>query len=251
VHGQPGLGSDWDEVATGLASSNRVLVPDRPGYGRTGGEAVGMAGNAEALVRLLDDKGVERATVVGHSFGGGVAIALAMRHGHRVDALVLVGSVGTRHSLGPYDRVLGLPLFGEGLAFAGWEASRRLLPTLRRRSGRLPPAVRSWVRALSPPALASVDARGGGGAAWRSFVIEQRALLAETPAIEAGLSSVRAPTVVVAGRRDRLVPARATAELAGAIPDAELVWVPGVGHLVPQEAPHVLVEVIRRYASGR
>jgi pimeloyl-ACP methyl ester carboxylesterase len=251
VHGQPGLGSDWDEVAAQLAESNRVLVPDRPGYGRTGGEAVGMAGNAEALVRLLDDKGVERATVVGHSFGGGVALAMAMRHGHRVGALVLVCSVGTRHSLRPYDRVLGLPLLGEGLAFAGWETSRWLLPALRRRSSRLPPNVRSWVRALSPPAVASADARGGGDAAWRSFVTEQRALLAETPALEAGLSSVRAPAVVVAGRRDRLVPAPATAELARAIPGAELVWVPGVGHLLPQEAPHVLVEVVRRYASGR
>jgi len=251
LHGQPGQGSDWDDVAAGLASSNRVLVPDRPGYGRTGGPAVGLAANADSLDCLLDDKGVGSATVVGHSFGGGVALAMALRHGHRVRALVLVDSVGTGRSIGPYDRVLGLPGLGEALTFAGWELSRRLLPALRRRSTRLPPALGAWLRAIPQTSVSPDGDRRDGGSTWRSFVTEQRALLAETPSIEAGLGSVRVPTVVVAGRRDRLVPARATAELADAIPGAELVWVPGVGHLVPQEAPGVLVEIIRRHASGR
>ena len=248
VHGQPGVRSDWGDVAAGLVSTNRVLVPDRPGYGRTGGQAMGMAGNADALAGLLDDEGVEEATVVGHSFGGGVGLAMALHHRDRVRSLVLVASVGTGHSLGPIDRLLGLPVIGDGLAFAGSEVSQRVLPTLRRRSTRLPPALGSWVRAIP---VASDDERAGGGTTWRSFVIEQRALLAETPSLEARLSSVAVPTAVVAGRRDHLVPARASAELAGAIPGAELVWVAGVGHLVPQEAPDVLVEIVRRYASGR
>jgi pimeloyl-ACP methyl ester carboxylesterase len=248
VHGQPGVRSDWSAVAAGLMSSHRVVVPDRPGYGRTGGQAMGMAGNADALAGLLDAEGVEEATVVGHSFGGGVGLAMAMRHGDRVRALILVASVGTRHSLRTYDRLLGLPVLGEGLSFAGWQVSRRVLPTLRRRSTRLPPALGSWVRAIP---VASEDEWTGDRGAWRSFVTEQRALLAETPPLEDSLSSVRVPTAVVAGRRDRLVPARASAELAQAIPGAELVWVAGVGHLVPQEAPDVVVEIVRRYASGR
>jgi pimeloyl-ACP methyl ester carboxylesterase len=251
VHGQPGQGADWADVAAGLVSSNRVLVPDRVGYGRTGGTAVGMAANADALARLLDDKSLDSATVVGHSFGGGVALSMALRHRDRVDALVLVSSVGTRRSLGPYDRILGLPVLGEGLAFGGWELSRWLLPPLRRRSAHLPPALGSRLRAIpEQPAPAEGD-RGHGAATWRSFVTEQRALLAETPSLEPRLSSVQVPTAVVAGRRDRLVPARASADLAAAIPGAELVWVAGVGHLVPQEAPDVLVEIVRRYASRR
>jgi pimeloyl-ACP methyl ester carboxylesterase len=251
VHGQPGLGSDWGDVAGGLASTNRVLVPDRPGYGRTGGPALGLAGNADSLARLLDDKSVDSATVVGHSFGGGVALSMALRHGDRVGALVLVSSVGTARSLRPYDRVLGLPVLGEGLAFAGWELSRWVLPALRQRSTQLPPAVRSRLRAIPEPPVASDGGRGHAAVTWRSFVIEQRALLAETPALEANLSSVRVPTAVVAGRRDRLVPARASADLAEAISGAELVWVAGVGHLLPQEAPGVLVGIVRRYASDR
>jgi pimeloyl-ACP methyl ester carboxylesterase len=251
VHGQPGQAADWRAVAEALESSYRVLVPDRPGYGRTGGSAVGVADNADALGRLLDDNGVESATVVGHSFGGGVALALALRRRELVGGLVLVGSVGTGSSLGPQDRVLGLPVLGESLAFAGFEASRWLLPALRRRSTRLPPALASWLRAVPEPGPAAERGRAPSATTWRSFVIEQRALLAETPSLEAGLSSVRAPTAVVAGRRDRVVPIGAAADLAEAIPGAELVLVPGAGHLVPQEAPGVLVSIVRRYASGR
>jgi pimeloyl-ACP methyl ester carboxylesterase len=251
VHGQPGQAADWRGVAEALESGHRVFVPDRPGYGRTGGSAVGVAANADAVGRLLDDNGVESATVVGHSFGGGVALALAQRRAELVGGLVLVGSVGTASSLGPQDRVLGLPVLGDGLAFAGFEASRWLLPALRRRSTRLPPALASWLRAVPEPGPAPHRGRAPSAATWRSFVTEQRALLAETPELEAGLSSVRAPTAVVAGRRDRVVPAQAAADLAEAIPGAELVWVPDAGHLVPQEAPRVLVDIVRRYASGR
>jgi pimeloyl-ACP methyl ester carboxylesterase len=250
VHGQPGQAADWRDVAGALEPSHRVLVPDRPGYGRTGGTAMGMAGNADALGRLLDDRRVESATVVGHSFGGGVALALALRRRELVGGLVLVGSVGTESSLGPQDRVLGLPVLGESLAFAGFQASRWLLPALRR-STRLPPALASWLRAVPEPGPAADAGRAPAAATWRSFVIEQRALLAETPALEAGLSSVRAPTAVVAGPRDRVVPTRAAGDLAAAIPGAELVWVPGAGHLIPQEAPGVLVDIVQRYASRR
>jgi pimeloyl-ACP methyl ester carboxylesterase len=165
---------------------------------------------------------------------------MAMRHGDRVSGLVLLGSVGTATSIGPYDRVLGLPVLGEGLAFTGWELSRRLLPVLRRRSTRLPQTLRALVRAVP---------HTRPEAAWRSFVVEQRALLAETPYLEAGLSSIRVPTAVVAGDRDRVVPARAASELAASVSGAELIWVPDAGHLLPQEQPAVLVDVIRRYSS--
>jgi pimeloyl-ACP methyl ester carboxylesterase len=86
-------------------------------------------------------------------------------------------------------------------------------------------------------------------AGWRSFVTEQRALLAETPYLEAGLPSIRVPTAVVAGERDRVVPARAASDLAATIPGAELIWIPAAGHLLPQEEPGVLVDIIRRYSS--
>ncbi|MFL5886032.1 MAG: alpha/beta fold hydrolase, partial [Thermoleophilaceae bacterium] len=80
VHGQPGTGADWAGVARALRDRFRVIVPDRPGYGSTGGRAAGIADNADALAGMLVDRGVDSAIVAGHSWGAGVAIALAERH---------------------------------------------------------------------------------------------------------------------------------------------------------------------------
>ena len=77
LHGQPGSAADWDAVVPLLAPDFTVVVPDRPGYGRTGGPARGFAGNATAVLDLLDHMGIARAIAVGHSWGGGVALAVA------------------------------------------------------------------------------------------------------------------------------------------------------------------------------
>src|ERR1700674_4915971 len=94
LHGQPGDRHDWDDVVASLNGRLRALVPDRPGYGATGGPAGGFADNAAAVLHLLDARGVASAVVVGHSWGGGVALDLAIRQPDRVGALVLVASVG-------------------------------------------------------------------------------------------------------------------------------------------------------------
>src|SRR5438309_8766575 len=103
LHGQPGSGADWARASSLLASTNTVVVPDRPGYGRTGGRALGFRANAAAVVALLDRLGLERAAMVGYSWAGGVALALAEDHADRVSGLALVASVSPGQPLGPLD----------------------------------------------------------------------------------------------------------------------------------------------------
>src|ERR1700682_5580741 len=79
VHGQPGLGSDWDPVAERLPD-HRLLIGDRPGFGRSGHETLSSEGNAEVLADIVSERVAAPVTVVGHSYGGGVAILLAARH---------------------------------------------------------------------------------------------------------------------------------------------------------------------------
>ncbi|MGH9095063.1 MAG: alpha/beta fold hydrolase, partial [Acidimicrobiales bacterium] len=93
LHGQPGRARDWHRVQARLTDSCRVLIPDRLGYGRTGGRAAGFAANADACLALLDRLGVDRAVVAGHSWAGAVALALAEHHRDRVAGLALVASV--------------------------------------------------------------------------------------------------------------------------------------------------------------
>ncbi len=251
VHGQPGAGGDWVALADMLASDHRVLAPDRPGWGSDARGAMGIAANADVLEELLEGAGATSpVTVVGHSLGGGVALELALRHPARVGALVLVGSVGVAQSLSGFDRLLAVPLVGNGLLRAGVGVLRRVLIAATHFSEHHPRArVGNIVPALpTVQAAIGTDGRPIVGRGRQSFLVEQRALLAETPELERALCRIAVPTAVVTGSSDRVVPLAAARSLATRIPGAELVVVAG-GHLLPFDEPEQLAEVVRRYAA--
>ncbi len=231
LHGQPGDRHDWDLVAGALGRDVRVLVPDRPGYGRTGGRAGGFAANSERVIELLDRHGIDRALVVGYSWGGGVALDVAQRHADRVTGVVLVSSIGGPGSVNTLDRLLAAPLVGPLMAIAGFAALRA-----------------SRIRRLLAPA---VDALPDGWlASWRSFVAEERAMLRELPRVTSQLGVTDVPVVVVFGDADRVVPPGSQEALAASLPHADVVRVPGCGHLLPREAPDALAGAISAAANS-
>lgn len=244
LHGQPGSHRDWRRVTKRLAGDHRVIAVDRPGYGAARDEPPGgFADNADDLARLLDRYGVEQATVVGHSWGGGAALSFAQRHPERVAALVLVAAAGTNDALSFGDTVLGLPVVGPLLA----------LVTLRHVAPRF---ARWWVRlsgsSLSPAhsaEMASEVRTWRRRAPWRAFLAEQRAMLRETAEVEEHLGEVHVPTTVVYGDRDRVVRASVGERLAALIPGARVRVVAGAGHLLPIERPDALAEAIRDAAG--
>lgn len=234
LHGQPGTSADWSEVVDLLAGRFRVLAPDRPGYGRTGGPAGDFDTNAAAVLSHLDRAGVARAVVVGHSWGGAVALRTARLAPERVAGLVLAASVGGDAPTG-LDRVLALRPVGGVLSVLGAAGTSRLLGSgalgRRLRQG-LPPARSRSLEALALP----VTARQ----AWRSFAAEQRAFVAGAAGILDGAAELACPVDVVVGTLDRVVGPESSRRLAGALPGARLVPVAGVGHLLPQDAPGAL-----------
>jgi pimeloyl-ACP methyl ester carboxylesterase len=212
---------------------------------------MGMAANADALEELLVGLDApSRLTVVGHSLGGGIALELALKHPERVGALVLIGSVGVAGALSGFDRLLVVPMVGSGILRAGVATIRRGLITARRYSQRHPDARVAKKVAVLPTLQAAIgsDGRPMIGRSRRSFLVEQRALLAETPELERLLGRISVPTAVVTGASDRIVPPSAARSLAGLVPDAELIVVPG-GHLIPFEQPEKLAEIVRRYSG--
>jgi pimeloyl-ACP methyl ester carboxylesterase len=84
---------------------------------------------------------------------------------------------------------------------------------------------------------------------WRSFVAEQRTLVREIGAVEVSLGSVRAPTIVISGAWDLVVPPSVSASIAAAIPGSELVSVARTGHFVPRDAPDVVATAVRTVES--
>lgn len=251
VHGQPGAASDWEELTGLLSTDHRVLAPDRPGWGADPRRAMGLAANAEALEEMLTEASAgSPVTVVGHSLGGGVALELALMHPERVGALVLIGSVGVEGALSGFDRLLAVPLIGDGIVRAGVAALRRGLIAATRYSQRHPEARVSQM----VPTLSTVQAAIGSdglpivGRSRRSFLVEQRALLAEAPGLERALCRVAVATAVVSGASDRLVPVSAARSLAVRVPGAELI-VLGGGHLLPFDEPEKIAQVVRRYSA--
>jgi pimeloyl-ACP methyl ester carboxylesterase len=248
VHGQPGLGSDWEPVAERLAD-HRLLIVDRPGFGRSGEETLSIEGNAEVLGDLVIERDAAPVTVVGHSYGGGVAILLAARRPELVSGVVLVGSVGRANSLNVLDHLLAAPVMGEFLSAAGLFTLGRVLPRLRNLASDQQLAALDWLRASLPDDRYNRASAQRGRRVWRSFVAEQRTLVREIGAVEAALGSIRAPTMVISGAWDLVVPPSVSASIAAAIPGSELVSVARTGHFIPRDAPEVVASAVRSVES--
>ena len=237
LHGQPGSAADWTQVVAALGNEAHTIAIDRPGWDGSS-RATDLPGNAEAAVEALDHQRVDRATVVGHSLGAGVAAWIAVHFPERVHALVLAAPAANMASLTHVDQFLATPPAGPLVSsgvLAGAGAALRFGPFRR-----------SLVRRLSldDRQLLSLGRQLAWPAAWRAFTIEQRALVGQLPQLDAELGRIAVPTVIVAGAHDRIVPAAAARALATQIPGAELVLLAGAGHLLPHRHGERLAAII-------
>jgi pimeloyl-ACP methyl ester carboxylesterase len=246
LHGQPGSGADWRQVAGRLPAGLRVVALDRPGYGASRQGAGGFGYNARAVIAELDARGVERAVLVGHSYGGGVAMATAQLAPERVKALVLLASVGPGCLTG-WDRLLAAPVAGEVCAVTAWS----LTPWLAR-------ARLAAIAALRRRPIAADEhvnwhiwghARRDHGPVWRSFLTEQRALVGEIGGITATLATVTQPVLLVADPHDTLIPVSTTHQLAAVLPDARVQLVDHIGHHLPRRGAAQVAAAIAEFLA--
>ena len=247
LHGQPGSPADWQQVAGRLPAQLHAVAPDRPGYGSSQLPAGGFAANARAVLDDLDARGITRAVLVGHSYGGGVALSAASLAPGRVEAVVLLASVGPACVTG-WDRLLAAPGAGQLAALVAW----RLTPWIAR--ARLAGIARRRGRQLDADEHANWQVWGHAGHGrhplWRTFLTEQRALLRELGALEHAIASVRAPVLVLADPRDTIVPYETARRLIRALPDARLQLVEGAGHHLPRRAPEAVADAIVAFLAA-
>jgi pimeloyl-ACP methyl ester carboxylesterase len=244
IHGLASLNDDWITVAAQLTMDHRVLIPDRPGYGKSGHGSLSMMENAECLAEMLRTRGSGPVIVVGHSYGGGVAVLLAARHPSLVSGLVLVATVGRPNRKYTWGRhVLAWPVIGEVASAAKLLVLQWLQPRLRQ-------LTRSatwrflWLAGARPGDRHIEEASKWRPRMWRTVAAEQRSLLREIASIETCLPLLRLPTVVVAGALDNVVPPSVAVSTAAAVAGAELVIVPNTGHALPCEAPSAVVSAV-------
>jgi pimeloyl-ACP methyl ester carboxylesterase len=233
LHGQPGAPRDWDRVIAALPGGVEPLATARPGW-NGGSPALDLRGNALAAADALDAPAI----VVGHSFGAAIAASLAVLAPELVRSLVLVSPSANSAALDGFDgvlasRVLGSVLSGFMLGTVGGALS---LPPVRRVLGTTLGLDQEFLRAGGQLLIRPRS--------WRSFEVEQRALCREVPQLEKQLGEITAPTTIVSGTSDRVVPLRAARMLATQIPGARLKLVEGAGHLLPQLAPDAVARAV-------
>lgn len=241
VHGQPGSTLTWERVRPLLTDLGlRVLTVDRPGYGRTGGLAADLAGNAAAVNAVLAERGIDSAVLVGHSHGAALALATAALYPRRVLSLVLVAPAVGPEALGWPDRALASRAGGPALTWLGFRGLGVLLSA---------GSLRTWlvVRRMGVEPVDSYEVvdRLRRGAMWRTFLAEQRELVRSGRVLAAMLPAVSAPTALLAGRCDRFVPPKATRALAAALPAASVRWTAG-GHFTPAREPESVIQLVQR-----
>jgi pimeloyl-ACP methyl ester carboxylesterase len=237
LHGQPGGARDWERVIAALAPDITAIAINRPGWDGAS-EPTDLPGNAAAALRVLDAHGIERATIVGHSLGGAIAAWLAARHPDRVRALVLASPAANQDSLHALDRLLAAPVAGyltTVVALGGVGLALTASPIRRLAAGGL---------SLDERYLKAASRRLLEPASWRAHMTEQRALIKDLPVLEQQLPRISAPTTILVGAGDRIVPSASARRLATQIPGAHLELVRGAGHLLPQRHPEQIVKAI-------
>lgn len=119
IHGVPGSIEDWESIISSLSSNYRVTVYDRPGHGYSSAEKIGynLEHNANIALGLINELHLQNVIVVGHSYGGSVIMALAVRNPHQIKAFIpIAGATYPIENIEPIYSLIRIPILGRGFA---------------------------------------------------------------------------------------------------------------------------------------
>lgn len=257
IHGASGNVRDWTfDFADRVSDRYRVIMLDRPGLGWTG-RLPGKSGawntanespmeQAALLQKAVEIVGVERPIVVGHSFGGAVAMAWALRQPEETAAVVMLGAVSN-----PWPGDLGWTYTVLGSAAGGG----LVVPVI---SAFLP---QSYVDSSVESIFAPQDApEGYAHHVGAGLVLRRESLRANAQQVNflrphivkmsKRYNSLTMPFEIVHGDADTIVPLSVHSEpLARQLPDARLTVLPGIGHMPHHAAPDAVEDAIDRAAA--
>ena len=222
LHAFPVDARIWDPQRPALSSKRRVITPDFAGFGRARALATrtSIDTHADDIHALLDALEIPKATLIGLSMGGYVALAFARRHPERLSGLVLAdtraGADSPEVSAGRLAMIAKVEAEGMAALMDG------LLPRLL--SAAATPEVKEHVRRIA------LDQAPTG-------VIAAQRAMRDRPDQTQALGAIDVPTLVIVGEHDAITPPADTARMVEALRCATLEIVKGAGHLSNQEAP--------------
>lgn len=245
IHGMVNSSRHWEAVALRLAAGHRVIAPDLIGHGDSAAVRgdYSLGAHAASIRDLLAVIGVDRATIVGHSLGGGVAMQFFYQFPQRTERLVLISSGGLGREVGPLLRGAALP----GAAALLWVAAHpRLLEALSRAGERL--RARGVFKGIYLQAIARALAPLREPGARKAFLQTLRSV------IDAKGQRVSArdrlyllegfPTLIVWGGLDNTIPLAHGRSAHEAVPGSRFEVLSGAAHFPHIEDPLGLAEVM-------
>lgn len=251
IHGLGGTRRTWTYVIDSLATTHTVIAPDLPGHGESDAPAgdYSLGAHAAALRDLLVALGFPRATIIGHSLGGGIGLQFAYQFPERTQRIVLISSGGLGTELTPMLRAATLP--GARTVIAGLSqlpgvVTRTLLRVLTLFPGVVAPQdvhpLADGIQELAAPqrrlaflstARAVIDWKGQTVSASR-----QLRLLADVPVL------------VAWGTEDQTIPPYHHQMILRELPNTCAVEVPGAGHYPQETAPELLLPAVHAFLSS-
>ena len=249
IHGMGGSSSSWRALVPILSKKYRVIAPDLLGHGQSdkprGDYSLGAF--AVCLRDLLDALGISKATVIGHSLGGGVAMQFSHQHRDYCRRLVLISSGGLGADVGRLLRLLSLP------------GAELVLPLIASR-----PAIHvgNALRALR----SSDEKVTRFSETWRAH-----AALSNRPNRQAFLRTLRSvidhrgqavcalnrlhrnadlPSLIICGEQDRVIPVAHAYAAHAALPNSRLHVIPDVWHHPQVECPETVASLIDELIAG-
>jgi pimeloyl-ACP methyl ester carboxylesterase len=249
IHGMGGTCENWGEVIEPLARTHTVIAPDLPGHGASGpgGGDYSLGALAAGLRDLLLTLGHQRATLVGHSLGGGIAMQFSYQFPEMVERLVLVSSGGLGPEVSPVLRAAALPGADRFIAATAALGGRVVPPLARglralglRPSADLAEVLRGYASLTDPGRRAAFlgTVRAVLGTEGQRVSAADRLYLAEA-----------VPLLILWGADDTIIPAHHGEEAHRQIPGSRLVVFDGVGHMPQLEAPLRFVTALEEFLA--
>jgi len=250
LHGFPQTGRCWNAVARELANDHRVLVPDLPGYGRSGRPtSYDSPTLANTVASFMEAAGAPRAAVVGHDWGGGVAFRLAVGHPDRVERLAVINSpfrkLDLRH--GWHMLFFNVPLVPEIVLTA---AGDRWIDLILRAASENKDAFEPDALDEYHEAYRSLERKRSAFAYYRT--VTRRIIASKLPgrARPSGpRGSIDMPTLVIWGELDKALPLALAQGILKDIPQARLETIPDAGHFVPEERPERVAQLLKEFLA--
>lgn len=239
LHGLGASGFSWRNNLGVLSGHFRVVAPDLPPHGRSPAPPDGdysLEGMVQGIIDFMDRVGIPRAALAGNSLGGSLALLLARDYPERVSALILLAPAAALTRLPFIFYPLRLPGLGKMLApllLGPWIIPLALSLIYYHRELITPQVVSGYAAPFREPrrrlALASLC---------------RQVQLPPLSAVEAMLAQLKAPTAIIWGEKDLILPVSHAQWLRERLPQAEMHLLPAVGHAPQEEDPALVNEII-------